>query len=245
VAELMLENEQHMLPVDLLFDDEQIGDFAKSIQIDSPYQQMLLEGVLTESVRDERLYVSFTVEGYFHYVLGEVIYKRTEGLGAESLKRIVEENKLNGAKEGVEQCLIRDVHKDDLTRLIWLIDESDKSLELAVAPLSNAFLSRSVGDVLNNLMINPSFNDLIVLNRVLLLFDKNLKTSISDEIKKRLKGIDKIDELIIHDFKTQNLIEVKNNLKIIEDLGLINKRIEENLKNKFIETIYTFIKMVS
>ena len=109
LAELMLEQEQHILPVDLLFDDEQIGDFVKSIQIDSPYQQMLLEGVLTESVRDEKLYVSFTVEGYFHFVLGEVIYKRTEGLGAESLKRIVEENKLNGVKEGVEQCLIRDV----------------------------------------------------------------------------------------------------------------------------------------
>lgn len=51
LAELMFEHEQHLLPVDLLFDDEQIGDFVKSIQIDSPYQQMLLEGVLTESVR--------------------------------------------------------------------------------------------------------------------------------------------------------------------------------------------------
>ncbi len=61
LAELMLQHEQHILPVDLLFDDGQIGDFVKSIQIDSPYQQMLLEGVLTESVRDEKLYVSFNV----------------------------------------------------------------------------------------------------------------------------------------------------------------------------------------
>ena len=76
LAELMLEHEQHVLPVDLLFDDDLIGDFVKSIQIDSPYQQMLIEGVLTESVRDEKLYVSFTVEGYFHFVLGEVIYTR-------------------------------------------------------------------------------------------------------------------------------------------------------------------------
>lgn len=77
LAELMLEQEQHILPVDLLFDDEQIGDFSKSIQIDSPYQQILLEGVITESVFEEKLFVSFTVEGYFHYVLGEVIYNRT------------------------------------------------------------------------------------------------------------------------------------------------------------------------
>ena len=61
IAELMLEHEQHILPVDFLFDDEQIGDFVKSIQIDSPYQQMVFEGVLSESVREEKLFVSFTV----------------------------------------------------------------------------------------------------------------------------------------------------------------------------------------
>jgi hypothetical protein len=40
LAELMLKHEQHILPVDLLFDVDKIGDFVKSIQIDSPYQQM-------------------------------------------------------------------------------------------------------------------------------------------------------------------------------------------------------------
>ena len=140
LAELMLEHEQHILPVDVLFDDEQIGAFVKFIQIDSPYQQMLLEGVLTESVRDEKLYVSFTVEGYFHFLLGEVIYNRTEGQSAAELNQIVEENKLNGAKEGVEQCLMRDVQKDDLSRLMWMIDNSDRALDCAIHPLSNAFL---------------------------------------------------------------------------------------------------------
>lgn len=140
LAELMLEHEQHILPVDLLFDDDQIGDYVKSIQIDSPYQQMLLEGVLTESVRDEKLYVSFTVEGYFHFVLGEVIQIRNERFGAESLIQIVEENKLNGVKEGVEQFLIRDVQKDDLSRLTWLINLGGAFLNLCIAPLANAFL---------------------------------------------------------------------------------------------------------
>ena len=74
LAELMLQKEQHVLPVDDLFEDNRIGDFVKSIQIDSPYQQLLFEGVLTESVKEEKLYVSFTVEGYFHYLLGEVIF---------------------------------------------------------------------------------------------------------------------------------------------------------------------------
>ena len=139
IAELMLEHEKHILPVDLLFDDKQIGDFVKSIQIDSPYQQMLYEGVLTESVREEKLFVSFTVEGYFHFILGEVIYNRTEGLGAEVLKIIAEENKLKGAKEGVEQCLIRDVEKENFKRLFRLIDFGGASLDLSIIPLATSF----------------------------------------------------------------------------------------------------------
>ena len=121
LAELMLQHEEQILPVDMLFDDEQIGEFVKSIQIDSPYQQMLIEGVLTESVQAEKLYVSFTVEGYFHYVLGEVIHNQTDGNGAEALSNIIEENNLNGAKEGVEQCLIRLIEINQYEVLFELI----------------------------------------------------------------------------------------------------------------------------
>ena len=111
LTELMLEHEQHILPVDLLFDDAQIGDFVKSIQIDSPYQHMLLEGVLTESVRNEKLYVSFTVEGYFHFVLGEVIFNQSKEKDHTYLIELLQNNRLNGAKEGVEQCLVREVNQ--------------------------------------------------------------------------------------------------------------------------------------
>ena len=50
LVELMLQHEQHVLNVDQLFEDDKIGDFVKSIQIDSPYQQLILEGVLTETL---------------------------------------------------------------------------------------------------------------------------------------------------------------------------------------------------
>jgi hypothetical protein len=92
----MLQHEQHILPVDLLFDDEQIGDFVKSIQIDSPYQQMLFEGVLTENVLNEKLYVSFTVEGYFHYVLGEVLEAKFSNLTANEIFEYIDNINLIG-----------------------------------------------------------------------------------------------------------------------------------------------------
>ena len=118
----MLEKQQHILPLDDLFEDELIGAFVRSIQIDSPYQQLIFKGVLTETIKEERVMVTFTVEGYFHYVLGEVIYNQAKGKKPKILKNIIENNQLKGAIEGVEQCLVKDVEKEDLCTLLWLID---------------------------------------------------------------------------------------------------------------------------
>lgn len=186
LAELMLDHEQHMLQVDLLFDDEQIGHFVKSIQIDSPYQQLQFEGVLTETIQEEKLVVYFSVEGYFHYVLGEVIYNHTEGKGPELLKQLVEANNLNGVKEGVEQCLIRDVQKDELSRLMWLIDCDEKFVNLGSYPLFIGFKSRyqtidsrstrikksKINELISLLLIDTTENDLKVIYETISLANK-------------------------------------------------------------------------
>lgn len=160
LAELMLEHEQHILRVDLLFDDDQIGDFVRSIQVESPYQLMIFEGVLTESVRDESLYVSYTIEGYFHFVLGEVIYNRSNGRDVEFLKQIVKENRLNGAKEGVEECLIRDAQNNDSFHLTCqLIDAGDPYLTICIKPLLTFLRRCGAQDTIEKLLQNPSAND--------------------------------------------------------------------------------------
>ena len=61
----MLLKNKHILELDILFEDDKIGDFVKSIQIDSPYQQLILEGVLTETLEEDKLMVSFTIEVIF------------------------------------------------------------------------------------------------------------------------------------------------------------------------------------
>ena len=179
LAEIMLQQEQHVLPVDLLFDDAQIGEFVKSIQIDSPYQQLLLEGVLTESVREEKLYVSFSVEGFFHYVLGEVIHSQSEGKDINYFLPLFQ-NKLKGVAEGVENCLIRDVQVGISSRLIDLIDAGGPALDACVTPLASYFLfapirrreeedtqKSHVSQVIDQLFSNPSDNDMEVLEKTL------------------------------------------------------------------------------
>jgi hypothetical protein len=117
---------------------------------------MLLEGILTESVKDEKLFVSFTVEGYFHYVLGEVIFNQSIGQGTQFLLNIIEHNKLNGAKEGVEQCLIRDINKNEISRVIEMIDLGGEAEKVARYPLAHAFMKLQIEIVFNALMENPS-----------------------------------------------------------------------------------------
>jgi tetratricopeptide (TPR) repeat protein len=175
LTELMLEHEQHFISVDLLFDDAQIGTFVKSIQIDSPYQQMILEGVLTESVKEEKVYVSFTAEGYYHYILGEVIHNITKNKGPEELKKLAEKNTLNGIKEGVEQCLIREVQQNNLSRLIRLIDISEITLSICTLPLAYAFEIRhlqpdnhlSINNLTQLLLKQSSEGDIKTIRKVL------------------------------------------------------------------------------
>ena len=179
LAELMLQHEQHILPVDLLFDDGQIGDFVKSIQIDSPYQQMLLEGVLTESVRDEKLYVSFTVEGYFHYVLGEVIYTQIEGNGIDILNQITEKNNLNGQWEGLEFCLIKCMQSNLRNKVLELKGKDGIEIDLLVKPIAN-YLLFNVKENLCALCFNlEKDRDIDLIENVLIYFEnKQQKTAI-------------------------------------------------------------------
>ena len=180
LAELMLEHEQHVLPVDLLFDDDQIGDFVKSIQIDSPYQQMLLEGVLTESVKDEKLYVSFTVEGYFHVVLGEFLFKINSKNRYTFLSDLLLTNSLTGIKEGISQCLIRCAENGENDPIFMFIDNGHT--EICILPLITALNRDGLKDILNDLLKDESDADYAVVLKVISILKINGKTKLVDDI---------------------------------------------------------------
>ncbi len=215
LAERMLEQQQHILSVDELFDDEQIADFVKSIQIDSPYQQMLLEGVLTESVRDEKLFVSFTVEGYFHFVLGDVIFNLSNEKDHTYFIELLQNNQLNGIKEGVEQCLILEVNQGKLDRLVSLIDAGDVAEQVARFPLVHAFMKNRVENVFNILMENPSVHDWNVIKHVRGILSSNQKQHVIDQLDGIIKESEQLRQTI------NELLESKNDIEFTEALSLI------------------------
>jgi len=238
LAELMLEQEQHTLPVDMLFDDVQIGYHVQSIQIDSPYQQMLLEGVLTESIQGEKLYLMFTMEGYFHYILGEVIDVRFKGSGGDALKQLLDFNALNGIKQGVEQCLIRDVQNRIFHRLEWLIDNGPENNDLSTIPLSIFLKKHGAQNLLHTLMSNATSKDWVVLDKLdehledLALEDLRIDLHIAsiphlrfdniEEIKYGfavLKSLDKESHNKLHSLIKPESIKLTENYDLISELG--------------------------
>ncbi|MBL6729824.1 MAG: tetratricopeptide repeat protein [Bacteroidia bacterium] len=187
LAELMLEHEQHILSVDLLFDDEQIGDFVKSIQIDSPYQQMLIEGVLTESFHNGKLYVSYTVEGYFHHVLGSLLYRLSANKPSDYFIQLLSSNSLKGLLEGITVCLINQTTNSNFDCTIELIDKGDNFINLTIAPMANAFALNNVDQMLSLLLQNETENDFAVLYQVNSLLRKQNKIDVIDNILGLLK----------------------------------------------------------
>ena len=242
LTELMLLKNKHILELDILFEDDKIGDFVKSIQIDSPYQQLISEGVLTETLEEDKLMVSFTVEGYFHYVLGEVIEKMAESKKANFLKDLLQNNKLNGIREGVEQCLVRDVEKGELNRLIWLIDQGGKALDVCVYPLAKAFINikgnlkteqekkevlhKQICRVFDELLEDYSDYDIEVLS---LTIDLLKKAQLNQSVKEIYKQIHK-------KIQPKTLNEIKLFISSIEHLSK-DKRLEnlESLENQISE----------
>jgi hypothetical protein len=171
LAELMLQNERTSLLVDALFDDEQIGDEVKSIQIDSSYQQMLIEGMLTETVQDEKIYISFTIERYFHYVLGTYLYQK-----AKQLDRLFElidsllQNKLNGLKEGIGYCLSLFIDAKQNAFLPEFIDKYPQFAVSSVQALAKD-IQMNEDSLLVRILAEKSDADLIVIKKVVEYFE--------------------------------------------------------------------------
>ncbi|MBM3454927.1 MAG: tetratricopeptide repeat protein [Bacteroidetes bacterium] len=240
LAELMLGHEQHVLPVDLLFDDEHIGDVVKSTQVDSPYQQMLLEGVLTESVRDEKLFVSFTVEGYFHFVLGDVIFNLSNEKDHTYFIELLQDNQLNGIKEGVEQCLIRATRGGQYEAIFKLIDSGET--EICIIPLATACGIGKVHEILKELIEHESDEDYAIVNEVISVFKTNGKLSLVQEVFCFFVEFFKTINIDDQYFNRQKLkLHLLNTLDEESFISLINSI---NKENSCFESFNSFKRLV-
>jgi len=125
LVQLMFEKQQTHLLLDDLYEDEVVGSFFRNIQIDSPFQQLLFEGVLSQTNNDNSISISFTHEKLFHFYIGEHLYKNCNLKNGKAIASLALSNKLNGLKEGIAAMLIKDIDNGIFTRLTSFIDDQE------------------------------------------------------------------------------------------------------------------------
>ena len=167
ITELMFEKQQTFLLLDELYEDEVISPFVRNIQIDSPYQQLLFDGVLSQYNHQNEIVVSFTIEAYFHHLLAKVLQKDERYKTAESLLELIQINKLVGLKEGVSNLFCFDNENENFSRLTNFIDlNKNVDLYISTKPLIQIIERKGSEFTLDLLLRNESNNDFEILTIV-------------------------------------------------------------------------------
>jgi tetratricopeptide (TPR) repeat protein len=233
LVELMFEKQQTFLLLDELYEDEIIGAYIRNIQIDSRYQQLLFEGVISQFLQSEELVVNITVENYFHHLLAIVLQKDQRFVTPESMIQLVKTNNLEGLEEGISNLLSFDVELGDFNRITELIDlsEGDEDiLGICVVPLVNALMLHGVEKLAKVLLEKPTMNDWLVMFEI----DSKL-----NELELHILRKDFLKEVIPHNqfqtkeevllgLKSLNLFDKEESLAYFKKINLSADFIKED-----------------
>ena len=169
-APLVMESGESKIPLDALFDDEELSSEVRNIQVDSAYQQLLRRGVLTQSFAHGEIEVGFTMEAAMFFVLGELAGRQSL-TSAEIASRL----KSSPRWEGPLQSMLRSqVGQGQLDLLCDCIDDLGVPDEFSSIALAQAFLLEPAGQVLDALLENPSKSDWNVIEQSLKLLERDL-----------------------------------------------------------------------
>ena len=86
IAEIMFEIDENSVSIDLLYDDEIIGPQIRNIQIDSNFQQLINDGIISLN----NFKVQFCFEKLFYYVLYINRKKKKQFLYTDSIKQFLD-----------------------------------------------------------------------------------------------------------------------------------------------------------
>ncbi len=159
ITELMFEKQQTFLLLDELYEDEIISPFVRNIQIDSPYQQLLFDGVLSQYNHQNEIVVSFTIEAYFHHLLGLILNKNKEIETPKSLCELIEKNKLAGFNKGVANYLANHIENEKYNLLFNYIDYPGLPLDICVYALVQMMFVKGEVFTLDLMLENPTIKD--------------------------------------------------------------------------------------
>jgi len=154
LANYMISKNSLQVSLDELFDVPQLSDAVKNIQIDSPHQQLIRRGILSQFFQHDTLQVSFTMEASFHYVV-------SKNLDLDLALKQLENNSI--WKESIKYFLWDNAGEKDDLLLFSLIDLEGFPNDLAALALSQRINLFGAEETLNHLFLNESKDDWNVL----------------------------------------------------------------------------------
>ncbi|MHA8067580.1 tetratricopeptide repeat protein [Aquirufa sp. ROCK2-A2] len=182
LASYMIGKNSLQVSLDELFDVPQLSDAVKNIQIDSPHQQLIRRGILSQFFQHDTLQVSFTMEASFHYVV-------SRNLELDLALKQLENNSI--WKESIKYFLWdKAADKDDLL-LFSLIDLEGFPNDLAALALSQRINLFGAEETLNQLFLHESKDDWNVLKEAFIYIKDSrpkIATDFADQILDHCKS---------------------------------------------------------
>ena len=216
ILELMLYKEQTILVLDELYEDELIGQYVKNIQIDSPFQELIFSGSISQFILNNEVAITFTVEAYFHHALSEYIGSTVIYQNSDNLSNLLIQNKLKGIESAISNLLTNDILNARYDRLVYFIDKDSKHLNVSVKALSLSFLLNTPDIIIEKLLETPSIYDWLAIKKSYDLLIESGKSDALGPLNNYILNSNKLDELI----KNQKISSNEELAAIVETIKI-------------------------
>lgn len=182
-SQLLLEQEQLQLSLDDLFEHPDLGAAVKNIQIDSPHQQLLRKGVISQYFIDNALQVSFTMEVALYYVAAL-------NVNANKLASLPYEKPM--WKEVARSFIWQSVASGQSAVLFDWIDNESIPAEILIKGLAESLIVNGATTTLHQLLDSPSARDYEILEKSIDLLAENRPG------EKEQRATELLSELLVH-----------------------------------------------
>jgi len=190
----LIKRQSLQISLDDLFDHPTLGESAKNIQIDSPHQQVLRKGIISQYFIDDTLQVAFTMEAALYYVASLDIH--SDNLETISLNRGM-------WQESIKFFIWRIATSDNNEILFEKADDKDFPSDLLVKGLAESLICHGTTSTLEKLLSRPSARDFEILGKSMdLLSEKR-----PGEREQRATEI--LQHLLMHDVSLNSVFILK------------------------------------
>lgn len=170
ICALMIESEKAQIIIDDLYEDEEISPFIRNIQIDSPFQELIFSGVISVVNKENELFISFSVEGYFHFAMSRYLYSLDPNGNIFNIVDKLYSNNLKGINDAIAFYLEIFIQKGINDFLPKFIDTYPKWTGASAKALAQDIIINGVG-LTETILKEQSDSDIVVLTKVMEYFE--------------------------------------------------------------------------